>query len=57
MRTAMQLMRHTDIRLTANIYTDPSLLDMTGAVEQLPRLQKKADAPKEEGKAAERRVS
>jgi integrase len=37
-RTAMQLMRHTDIRLTMVDYTDPALLDLAGAVEKLPRL-------------------
>jgi hypothetical protein len=31
----MELMRHTDIRLTAKVYTDPRLLDMAGAVEKL----------------------
>jgi hypothetical protein len=35
-RTAMQLMRHTDLRLTMSVYTDPTLLDMGGAVESLP---------------------
>ena len=36
MRTAQQLMRHSDIRLTANVYVDPALLDLQGAVESLP---------------------
>jgi integrase len=36
MRTAQQLMRHSDIRLTANVYVDPGLLDLQGAVESLP---------------------
>jgi len=40
LRTAQRLMRHSDPRLTANIYTDPALLDMRGAVESLG-----ADAP------------
>ncbi|MGB2937649.1 MAG: tyrosine-type recombinase/integrase [Phycisphaerae bacterium] len=35
-RTAMELMRHTDLRLTMNVYTDPSILNTSGAVEQLP---------------------
>ncbi len=34
--TAQKLMRHADPKLTANIYTDPQLLDMAGAVEALP---------------------
>ena len=29
-------MRHSDIRLTANVYVDPALLDLQGAVESLP---------------------
>ena len=36
MRTVQQLMRHSDIRLTANVYVDPALLDLQGAVESLP---------------------
>jgi integrase len=36
MRTAQQLMRHSDIRLTANVYVDPALLDLQGAVESIP---------------------
>jgi integrase len=49
-RTAMQLMRHSDIRLTAKVYTDPTLLDTAGAVGKLPRL---GDGPaKAEGKKA-----
>jgi hypothetical protein len=39
-------MRHSDIRLTAKVYTDPSLLDTAGAVAKLPRL---GDAPKKDG--------
>ena len=34
-RVATKLMRHTDPRLTQNIYTDPALLDMKAAVEKL----------------------
>ena len=37
-RTAMQLMRHTDMRLTMNVYTDPTLLNTVGAIESLPDL-------------------
>ena len=37
-RTAMELMRHTDIRLTTRTYTDARLLDTTGAVRSLPRI-------------------
>ena len=31
-------MRHSDPRLTANVYTDPQLLDVAGAVSHLPDL-------------------
>jgi integrase len=34
-RVAMSLMRHTDMRLTMNVYTDPRIFDMAGAVEKL----------------------
>jgi len=35
-RTAQAVMRHSDIRLTMGVYTDPKLLDVAGAVESLP---------------------
>ena len=35
-REAMSLMRHTDMRLTMKVYTDPRIFDLTGAVEKLP---------------------
>ncbi|HEX3313583.1 MAG TPA: site-specific integrase, partial [Gemmataceae bacterium] len=37
-RTAQAAMRHSDIRLTMQTYTDPKLLDVRGAVEALPDL-------------------
>jgi integrase len=37
-RTAQQAMRHSDIKLTMGVYTDPRLLDVRGAVEKLPAL-------------------
>ncbi|MFO0878015.1 MAG: tyrosine-type recombinase/integrase [Gemmataceae bacterium] len=37
-RTAQQAMRHSSIDLTMNVYTDPRLLDVAGAVESLPAL-------------------
>jgi len=43
-RTAMEVMRHTDLRLTMSVYTDPTLLDTSGAVEQLPDLTAADDA-------------
>jgi integrase len=36
-RVAMELMRHSDMRLTARTYTDASLLPMSDALEKLPR--------------------
>jgi integrase len=38
-RVAMSLMRHTDLRLTMNVYTDPRIFDMAGAVEKLTALK------------------
>ncbi len=38
LRTAQVLMRHSKPELTANIYSDPKLLDIVGAIESLPRL-------------------
>ena len=35
-REAMELMRHTDLRLTMKVYTDPRIFDLQGAVEKLP---------------------
>jgi len=37
-RTAQAAMRHSNIHLTMNVYTDPSLLDVAGALEALPDL-------------------
>ncbi len=37
-RTAQAAMRHSDIKLTMGVYTDPRLLDVRGAVERLPTL-------------------
>ncbi len=39
LRTAQAAMRHSSPMLTANIYTDPKLLDIQGAVEALPELK------------------
>jgi len=38
-RTAQQAMRHSDIGLTMNIYTDPKLLSISKAIEALPSLE------------------
>jgi integrase len=37
-RTAQAAMRHSSIDLTMNVYTDPKLLDVAGAVEALPEM-------------------
>jgi len=31
-------MRHSSLDLTMNVYTDPQLLDVAGALERLPQL-------------------
>jgi len=35
-REAMELMRHTDLRLTMKVYTDPRIFDLAAAVAKLP---------------------
>jgi integrase len=47
LRTAQAAMRHSKPELTANIYTDPRLLDVAGAIASLP-----AFAPDQEGVTA-----
>jgi integrase len=37
-RTAQAAMRHSSLDLTMNVYTDPELLDVAGAVNALPHL-------------------
>lgn len=37
-RTAQAAMRHSDIKLTMNVYTDPALLDVRAALDALPAL-------------------
>lgn len=38
LRTAQAAMRHSKPELTANVYTDPKLLDVAGAINALPAL-------------------
>ncbi len=38
LRTAQAAMRHADPSMTANVYTDPKLLDVSGALDALPSL-------------------
>src|SRR4051794_27339978 len=40
-RTAQAAMRHSDIKLTMGVYTDPRLLDVRGALDALPTLSLK----------------
>jgi hypothetical protein len=42
-RTAQAAMRHSDIRLTMGVYTDPKLLDVRGALDVLPALSLDAE--------------
>ena len=37
-RVAQAAMRHSSIDMTMNVYTDPRLLDVQGAVESLPQI-------------------
>lgn len=43
-RTAQAALRHSSIDLTMNLYTDPELLDVAGAMEALPRLNTETSA-------------
>ena len=49
-RTAQAAMRHSSLDLTMNVYTDPQLLDVAGALEALPQLPI-ADASSDDGRA------
>ena len=51
LRTAQAVMRHSDPALTANIYTDPTLLDTAAAVGSLPALAAEARAGAQSGTA------
>ncbi len=45
-RTAMEFMRHSDMRLTAKTYTDANLLPVSEAVAKLPLIKvRDADSP------------
>jgi hypothetical protein len=41
-RVAMEMMRHSDMRLTMNTYTDTVALPVAEALEQLPRFKKRS---------------
>ena len=51
-RVAMSLMRHTDLRLTMNVYADPRVFDLAGAVDKLPALDAPAGGPTVDAVAA-----
>ena len=40
----MSQLRHTDMRLTTNLYTDPRIFDLAGAVAMLPSFTNSDDA-------------
>lgn len=44
LRTAQAAMRHSKPELTANIYTDPKLLDVAGALNALPALRQSSES-------------
>jgi hypothetical protein len=50
-RTAQAAMRRSSLDLTMNVYTDPKLLEVVGALEKLPELG--VEGPRQ----AERRVT
>jgi integrase len=53
LRTVQAAMRHSDPKLTANVYTDPKLLDVRGALDALPRLPLEAGPMAESQRAQE----
>ncbi len=50
-RTAQSAMRHSTIDLTMNVYTDPKLLDIHGALDALPLLDLNAERTAERAAA------
>src|SRR5205085_2555244 len=51
LRTAQAAMRHSKPELTANVYTDPKLLDVAGAMNALPSLSLSAEPEAQEVRA------
>ena len=51
-RTAQAAMRHSSLDLTMNVYTDPTLLDVAGALASLPELSLGSIGKGERGPAA-----
>ncbi len=52
LRTAQAALRHSDPKLTANVYTDPQLLDVKGALDSLPELPLTGPRAQRDAKAA-----
>ena len=52
-RVVQELMRHSDIKLTMKIYTDPSQLPLGSALESLPLLHLKIGGREDDGKQPE----
>ena len=50
LRTTQAAMRHTDPKLTANVYTDPKLLDVHRALDALPSLPLPAGSTPDQAK-------
>ncbi len=53
LRTAQAAMRHSKPELTANLYTDPRLLDVAGAIDALPSLAVHPEAGATDATASE----
>jgi hypothetical protein len=49
-RTAQAAMRHSKIDLTMNVYTDPRLLDVSGALDALPTLSLDTEPDRSSGR-------
>jgi len=47
-RESMAQMRHTNCRLTTEVYTDPRLIDLSAAVNKLPRITATGDDREQE---------
>ena len=54
-RSAQAAMRHSSLDLTMNVYTDPQLLDVAGALEALPELSLGADGHRDRRNVRPRR--
>ena len=55
-RIAQAAMRHSDLRLTMNVYTDPKLLDIHSALDSLPSLDRPVELAQATGTDDDRLV-